>query len=422
MFRNTRSATPVKGFVQPRFEPVRDAFAENFATRDELGAACCIYHRGECVVDLWAGIRNKETLELWEADTMVLVFSATKGLAAMVLALAHSRGLLDYDEPVCTYWPEFAQSGKERITVRQLLAHQAALFAFNEPVDRETIADLDRLAEIMARQPPAWEPGTKQAYHAISLGFYQGEIIRRVDPQHRTLGQFFQEEIADPLGLDLYIRLPASIPDERLATLQRANYARAIFHSPICLILSAINPRSPLIRSVRKNPGSLLALDSERIYARNFEVPSGGGVGTARSIARAYSEFVTGGRKIGLREETLAELSAPPIPSGGGFYDECLKVEVPFSLGFTKPNPASPFGSPTAFGASGAGGSFGFADPDAEISYAYVMNRMGTRLEDPRDLVLRQAMYRALGEMRPDLPGKCAEATPSTAVTTTDSG
>ena len=139
---------------------------------------------------------------------MVVVHSATKGLAAMTLAIAHSRGWLDYEEPVCAYWPEFAQHGKERITVRQLLAHQAGLFAIDEPVDRSVVADLDRLAEILARQKPAWEPGTRQAYHAITLGFYEGELLRRVDPQHRSLGQFFQDEIATPLALDAYIRVP----------------------------------------------------------------------------------------------------------------------------------------------------------------------------------------------------------------------
>ena len=175
------------------------------------------YHHGEKVVDLWGGIRNKQTGEPWEQDTMVVVHSATKGLAAMTLAVAHSRGWLDYEERVCTYWPEFAQQGKERITVRQLLAHQAGLFAIDEPVDRSIVADLDRLAVVLARQKPAWEPGTRQAYHAITLGFYEGELLRRVDPQHRSLGQFFQDEIASPLGLDLYIRLPEAIPNSRLA-------------------------------------------------------------------------------------------------------------------------------------------------------------------------------------------------------------
>ena len=212
--------TEIQGYAHNEFEAVREAFAENFTRRNELGAACCIYHQGEKVVDLWGGIRNKATGEPWEEDTMVLVFSATKGLAAMAMAVAHSRGWLDYEERVCTYWPEFAQQGKEKVTVRQLLSHQAGLFAFDAPVDKSVIADLDRLAVIMAGQKPAWEPGTRQAYHVISLGFYEGELLRRVDPQHRSLGQFFQDEIASPLGLDFYIRLPEAIPNSRLATLE----------------------------------------------------------------------------------------------------------------------------------------------------------------------------------------------------------
>ncbi len=389
----------VEGFVQPGFEAVRAAFIENFTRRDELGAACCVYYQGERVVDLWAGIRDKDTGEPWEADTMVLFFSTTKGLAAMTLALAHSRGLLDYDERVCTYWPEFAQQGKERITVRQLLAHQAALFAFDEPVDKDLIADLDRFAVVLARQKPAWEAGTRQAYHAISLGFYEGELLRRVDPQHRSLGRFFQEEFADPLGLDVYIRLPESIPDARLAPLQMATFVEGILHYPLRLTIAALYPRSPIHRSLVSNPGTFLALDPERVYARNFEVPSGGGVGTARGIARAYSAFATGGGELGLHEGTLAQLMAPAVPPLHGFHDECLKTEVQYSLGFAKSSPNYPFGPPSAFGSPGAGGSFGFADPQAGIGYGYVPNRMGAYLlEDPRDRALRNAMYRAIGE------------------------
>ena len=216
----------VEGHVSRGFEAVRAAFADNFARRRELGGACCAYHRGEKVVDLWGGVRNKQTGEPWEQDTMVIVYSATKGLAAMTLAIAHSRGWLDYEERVCTYWPEFAQQGKERITVRQLLAHQAGLYALDEPLDRSLVADLDRLAVVLARQKPAWEPGTRQAYHGITLGFYESELLRRIDPQHRSLGQFFQDEIASPLGLDVYIRLPEDIPNSRLATMTRPTLDR----------------------------------------------------------------------------------------------------------------------------------------------------------------------------------------------------
>lgn len=386
------SRVAIHGFAQAGFEAVRDAFADNFSRRHELGAACCIYKDGEKVVDLWGGIRNKATGEAWEEDTMVLVFSTTKGLAAMAMALAHSRGWLDYEQRVCTYWPEFAQAGKDKVTVRQLLSHQAGLFAFGEPVDKSVVADLDRLAIVLARQRPAWEPGSRQAYHAITLGFFEGELLRRVDPQHRSLGRFFQDEIASPLGLDFYIRLPESIPTSRLAVLEKRNPVRALVGLPFRLMLASMNPRSAIYRALMVNPGSWVSLDDERVYARNLEVPSGGGVGTARAIARAYSVFATGGRELGLRPETLHALSAPAIPSEHGFYDEGLKGEIQFSLGFTKPCPNWPFGHEGAFGSPGAGGSLGFADPQAGMAYAYVTNRMGGVTGDPRDLALRNAL------------------------------
>ena len=391
----------IAGYVKPGFEAVREAFVENFTRRHELGAACCICYRGEKVVDLWGGIRNKATGEPWEEETMVLVYSATKGLSGLAMALAHSRGLFDYEERVCTYWPEFAQQGKEKITVRQLLSHQAGLFAFDAPVDKSVVADLDRLAVVLAQQKPAWEPGTRQAYHAISLGFYEGELLRRVDPRHRSLGQFFQEEIASPLSLDFYIRLPEEIPNSRLAVLQPPNWLLAMFTVSLPFMLAAMDRHSPLYRALVVNPGSAITLDPERVYARNLEVPSGGGVGTARAMAQAYSEFATGGRVLGVREETLRQLIAPAIPPLHGFYDECVRTEVQYSLGFMKPFSKNPFGSPSAFGAPGAGGSFGFADPQAGIGYGYVLNRMSTYLADPRDLALRDAMYRSIGEPRP---------------------
>src|SRR5262245_40151266 len=219
--RATLDQVQIEGRVSQGFEPVRDAFADNFIHHHELGGACCVYYKGQKTVDLGGGVRNKQTREPWEEDTMVVIHSATKGFAAMAIAIAHSRGWLDYEERVAAYWPEFAQNGKGRITVRQLLAHQAGLFAIDEPVDRAIVADLDRLAVVLARQKPAWAPGARQAYHALTLGFYEGELLRRIDPEHRSLGQFFQDEIATPLGEDVYIRLPEEIPNSRLAVMSR---------------------------------------------------------------------------------------------------------------------------------------------------------------------------------------------------------
>jgi CubicO group peptidase (beta-lactamase class C family) len=398
------TSTTVLGHVSPGFESVREAFAENFARRRELGAACAAYVDGEQVVDLWGGVRRADTGEPWQRDTMVIVYSATKGLAAMTLAIAHSRGWLDYDERVAAYWPEFAQHGKDRVTVRQLLAHQAGLYVLDEPLDRALVADLDRLAAVLARQRPAWEPGTRQAYHGITLGFYEGELLRRIDPRHRSLGQFFQDEIATPLGLDVYIRLPESIADTRLAVMTRPSFVDVLHGFPLRLALDTMNPRSKIVRALR---GSELPEQDARIYARNLEVPSGGAVGTARAIARAYAVFAGDGHELGLRPDTLAALAAPAVPPSRGFYDECMKTDgAQFSLGFMKSTPTVPFGGDRSFGAPGAGGALGFADPDAGVGYGYVTNRMGTRLQgDPRDIALRNALYAALAT-RSDREGR----------------
>ncbi len=391
---------PISGSAQAGFEAVREAFAENFERGDELGAACSVFYRGEKVVDLWGGIRNKATGERWQEGTMACIASATKGFAAMAMALAQSRGLFEYDDRIAKHWPEFAQRGKGAITIRQLLAHQAGLFALDEHVDVETERDLDRLAVILARQEPAWPPGMRQAYHAISLGFYESELLRRVDPRHRSLGRFFHEEIAVPLGLEFYIGLPEEIPNSRIAIIHTSLPKRAILKAPPGLAFAVLNPRSRIHRSLWGD----LPTDPNRVYPRNVEVPSGGGIGTARAMAKAYGAFARGGKELGLRRETFEQLMAPPIPPVHGFYDEVMKLHgMHPSLGFIKPSPEVPFGHPSSFGMPGFGGCFAFADPNAELGFAYVPNRDDFYLMDPRQNALRAAMYRSIGETDPIL-------------------
>jgi CubicO group peptidase (beta-lactamase class C family) len=397
--------TSIHGSVAPGFEAVKIEFEKNFAERDELGAACAIYHRGQKVVDLWGGVRDEKTRAPWEEDTLVLVFSTTKGVSALTMALAHSRGLLDYDEKVSTYWPEFAQNGKENITVRQLLAHQAGLCAIDEPLALETLADLDAMEAIIAKQKPAWEPGTHSGYHCWSLGWYQNELIRRVDPQHRSLGQFFQDEIAQPLGAEFYIGLPGGVPDERIATIKGINnplqVLRNVDKMPIKFLLSFFKPNSLTVRTMG-NPKVLYKHDNmNRRDVRSVEVPSGNGIGQVRALARIYSEFATGGPQLNLRPETLEALYAPSLPPSLGTRDEVLKTNMAFSLGFWKPATNVdyvPFGSSIkAFGFPGAGGSFAFADPDAQVGFAYAMNKVGGYMwDDPREKSLRDAFYRCL--------------------------
>ena len=404
-----QSELRISGSVSTGFEGVRDAFLENFVSRNELGAACCVYRRGEKVVDLWGGIRDRTTGDPWEEDTLVIIASATKGPAAMAMALANSRGLFDYDELVSKYWPGFAQQGKEKVTVRQLLSHQAGLYALDEHVRPATEADPDKLAAILERQRPAWEPGTRQAYHAITLGFYESELLRRVDPKHRTLGRFFHEEIAVPLGLDFYIGLPEEIPNSRLARTYMGVPKAAVFKAPIQLAFSILNPRSRINRALWGD----LPTDKERAYVRNLEVPSGGGFGTARALAKAYGVFATGGRELGLRRETLEQLMAPAVPPTRGFYDEVMRLHgFQLSLGFMKPSPHVPFAHPSAFGMLGFGGCFGFADPDSEVGFAYIPNRTDYYLMDPRQSALRHAMYRSIGETDPAILGAEEENAP----------
>jgi CubicO group peptidase (beta-lactamase class C family) len=389
----TSKSFVIEGAVSAGFEPVRRAFIENFTQRNELGGACCVYQDGEKVVDLWGGVTDRATQRPWSADTMAIVHSATKGLAGMVIALAHSRRWLDFEQPVCAYWPEFAQNGKRAITIRQLLAHQAGLFGFDEPVDRAVIGDLDRLAAVMARQRPAWEPGERQAYHAISLGFYEGELIRRVDPAHRTLGQVFDQEIARPLGLDSYIRIPESISSDRIAPLEPPSVWERLTSMPLPVVLASMRRRSVLYRSLIANPGTQFYLDDRRVVARELEAPSGGGITSARGLAKAYGVFASGGHELGLRAETIEALKADAVPARRGFFDECLRGAARFSLGFMKPNESFRFGHPGAFGAPGAGGAMGYADPELRLGYGYVTSRMGMNLQgDPRDVALRAAL------------------------------
>jgi CubicO group peptidase (beta-lactamase class C family) len=387
----------IDGVVAPGFERVRTEFERNFAERDELGAACAAYWRGEKVVDLWGGVRDARTSEPWERDTLVLVYSTSKGLAAMTLALAHSDGRLDYDERVAAYWPEFAQAGKGGVTVRQLLAHEAGLPVIDEPLDVEILQDFDRLAAAIARQRPLWKPGRYHGYHGVSLGWYEGELIRRLDPGGRTLGRVFAEDIAAPLGLEIHFGVPESVGDERLARIERATVRRTLAglrDMPPRMAMAMANPRSVTFRTFA-NPRLRTPADLDRRAYRSVEFPAGGAVGGAHDIARAYAAFAAREPELGLRHETLAELTRFPLPPSRGWRDLVLKVDTAFSLGFARPLGTFRFGSSErAFGHPGAGGSFAFADPEREIAFAYVMNRLGLHIvDDPREYALRQAVY-----------------------------
>lgn len=394
--------TNIGGHVAPGFEPVRDEFERNFRERGEIGAACAAYVGGDKVVDLWGGLRDKRAQSPWEEDTMVLVFSTTKGMAGLAMAVAHSRGYFDYDDLVAKHWPEFAQNRKQDVTIRQLLSHQAGLCAIDETLTLQHMHNLDALSTILARQKPAWKPGTRHGYHGISIGWYEGELLRRADPQHRTLGRFFREQIADPLKLDFTIGTPITVPATRIATLYDYYPWQALGNLrklPANFVFRVLNPFTITARSMRnpnvKRPGEL----SNELW-RIPEIPSANGIGTARSIARAYSAFANGGSELGIKPATMLALTQPAIAPTGGPFDVVLRTNTSYSMGFFKPSADFPCAGETSFGGPGLGGSFAYAEPETKSAFAYVMNKMDFYLwDDPREGALRRAFQSCAAKM-----------------------
>lgn len=392
--------TTVDGSVAPGFEGVREAFSENLINGIDTGAACAVYWKGKKVVDLWGGKRALGSEDSWEEDSVVIMFSTTKGMAATAMAVAHSQGLFEYDKPVSEYWPEFAQNGKEAITIRQLLGHQAGLAAIKEDLTPELIGDLDALSDILARQTPEWTPGDRSGYHAISLGWYEGALIRRVDPKNRTMGRFFADEVAKPCGAEFYIGLPVDFDQKRISRVylsKPTSLSSFIRSMPMRFALSMLIPHSLVVRAFN-NPKLSGFADVDSPVFWPLELPSMNGIGEARGVAKIYSDLATGGKKLGLKPNTMAEIVRAPVPPRKGTFDLVTKTEMSFSLGYARPCPSFPFGSnEKAFGHPGAGGSFGFADYDLELGYAWAPNKLGIQLHsDPREAACRNAVYAAI--------------------------
>ncbi len=390
----------VHGSCEPRFQAVREEFERNFEQRGEVGASVCVTVQGHTVVDLWGGKANVETGAAWNEDTVSIVFSSTKGATAICAHILASRGQLDLNAPVARYWPEFAQSGKENIPVKMLLNHQAGLPAVRDPLPQGAYADWDLMVNTLATQEPFWEPGTRNGYHALTFGWLVGEVVRRVSG--KSLGSFFRDEIANPLGLDFWIGLPED---------KEARVAPMIAAEP--------DPNSLFFREIA-NPGSLQSLvllnsggymGAEPEYdtraAHAAEIGGAGGITNARGLAGMYEPLALGGKKGGVElvnADTLAQMGRVSSSTG---RDAVLIMPTRFALGFMKTmdNRGEPMGvqdsvltSEEAFGHVGAGGSFGFADPKAGMSFGYTMNRMGAGASlNERGQSLVDAVYRALG-------------------------
>lgn len=405
VLRTKVSSSDIGGDVDHGYGKLADVFRRNLTSGREIGAALAVYRDGKKVVDLWGGYRNGTTRTPWQRDTLVTMFSTTKGIASLAVAVAVSQGLISYDAKVADYWPEFAHANKEGITVRQLLSHQAGLPALDLPLTLRDLSDPAKLSAKIAKQAPAWPPGTRHGYHAVTLGWYASEIIRRADPSGRTLGRFFAEELARPLALDFHIGLPTSIDRDRLAYLHAWARAEMLLHLktlPPRAVAALLNPRSLTARAV-KVPGLAGPGDINREHLLAVEMPAANGTGTARSVAKVYGCAARGGSEIGLTPATLKSLIDRAVPPTHGYLDKVLCVDTTFSVGFVKPFPSFVFGSSdAAFGTPGLGGSFGFADPDTGVGFAYAMNKLGFHLwSDPRELALRQTLFRDILGTRP---------------------
>ncbi|MFC9882400.1 serine hydrolase domain-containing protein [Streptomyces libani] len=396
------SVVDVQGTVEDGFEPVRDAFVANFARRGERGAAVAVYRHGRKVVDLWGGTRDGDAgrhaadAAPWEAGTAQVIRSATKGIAAVVPLLLHQRGQLDLDAPVGTYWPEFKAAGKERVLVRHLLSHRAGLPVLDTPLTPDQAIDGVSGPAALAAQAPAWEPGTDHGYHAQTYSWLLGELVLRATG--RTIGSWVADEIAGPLGLDLWIGLPAEAQSRvgRIAAVEPP--------APPAASGLRVRPKQS-VADAYADPGSLTsrafaaispAPDENAPEYRAAELPASAGVATARSLARCYAALIgpVDGRA---RLFAPATLTLARTEESAGL-DRTLLVATRFGLGFMLHGPSSPLLAPGAFGHPGRGGALACADPESGLAFGYVTNGMQRNVTaDARAQALLRAVSHVAG-------------------------
>jgi CubicO group peptidase (beta-lactamase class C family) len=379
-----------RGWVAPGFEAVRDAFEANFVEGREVGASFAAYHRGRKVVDLWGGVADPDTDRAWEEDTLELVYSSTKGVTAMCANRLAQEGELDVDVCVTEYWPEFGANGKEAITVDHLLSHRAGLAWIDGTMTPEEAYAWDPVIRALEQQAPHWEPGSQHGYHAVTYGYLVGEVVRRITG--RTVGAYLRDEIAEPLGVDFWIGLPAS-EAHRVAKLQGTIAGDRLDPEVQSALREFVGPDSMLGKSLTAPGGAFSDPDVWNTRAlQAAEVPGAGGVGDARGLARLYASCI--GDVDGFRLLTPTQVHDATTRRTVGPNIVILGLDIQFGLGFMVPSSVMNVGGPNGFGHYGAGGSVGWADPDAELAFGYVMNRMDVGLAgDTRSARLIDACY-----------------------------
>jgi CubicO group peptidase (beta-lactamase class C family) len=376
----------ISGSCAPGFELVRDELARNFAERGEVGASVCITVEGETVVDLWGGTADPATGAPWNVDTVAVVMSATKGATSLCAHLLAARGKLDLRAPVTDYWPEYGQAGKERTRVWMLCSHQSGNAAVRTHLEPGAAFDWDRMVDLLARQEPFWEPGRRHGYHATTMGWLVGEVVRRVSG--RSLGAFFREEIAAPLGLEFWIGMPEAL-EPRVAAI--VNPPRRVRLGPS--LRTQIRHDTPLPLLVFNNTGTT---DPRSREMHAVELGGGGGIANARALARMYAPLALGGSFDGVDlvdRDAIADMNR--IAAAG--WDESLRIYTRFTCGFYKTWPTQTTLSEDSFGHLGSGGAAGFADPSSRMSFGYVPNAMDVLLETGRAQSVVDAAYRCVG-------------------------
>ncbi len=394
--------TDVHGWVADGFDKVRDAFAANFANGSEVGAAFSAYHKGQKVADLWGGIADQDAGTPWAEDTLMLVFSTTKGLTAMCANKLAQEGKLDVEAPVVTYWPEFHEEGKHEIPVSYLLSHQAGLAWVDGEMTLEEMLSWEPVTTALAKQKPSWEPGTQHGYHATTYGWLVGEVVRRI--AGKTVGTYLRDEIAGPLGADTWIGLPASEEHRvgRLVSMFPPGMSLEMLKNPkeddpiAQMIAAFIGPDTALGKALTA-PGGAFSdwenFNSPAVHAA--EIPAANGITDARSLAKLYAACVS--EVDGHRILTPAQVEAAIQQRTSGPNKILMDMDIQFGLGFMLHSSLIALGGPKSFGHFGAGGSVGWADPDAELAFGYVMNRMDMGMAgDTRSFNLINACYESI--------------------------
>lgn len=370
----------VHGTTQERFAGVKSVMAASLASGADLGASFCATQGGETVVDIWGGHAGPDKSRDWERDTIVNVYSTTKTMAALTALLLADRGVFDLHDKVAKYWPEFASEGKADVTIAQLLSHSSGLSGWKEPLRREDLYDWSKCTDLLARQAPFWEPGTAPGYHALTQGYLVGEVIRRATG--KTVGTVFRDEIAEPLGADFHIGLPAS-EDARVAEL---------VPPPVAVGAQA---SSELQSNMATNPGIDVGETAKRAW-RGAEIPAAGGTGNARSVAEIHAILANGGVAKGKRFLSEAGCRRALECQVEG-TDLVLGIPVRFGMGFGLPGGMVPLPNPNSCYWGGYGGSIAIIDMDAQTTFSYVMNRMeGTTTGDARGFALVMTMWQAM--------------------------